>query len=69
MKILLMTELLIYPKNKKELTLVQGLLNQLHIKSKMLTDEQEDIALSRAMKEVNRKEFVSRESVMKKLRG
>ena len=63
-----MTELLVYPKNSSELKLIRDLMKHLNVKTLLLTEEQEDVALLNAMKEVDRTKFVSREAVMKKLR-
>jgi hypothetical protein len=63
-----MSELLVYPKNSSELKLIRELMKRLNIKTLLLTEEQEDIALVNAMKEVDRKKLVSRDEIMKKLR-
>ena len=64
-----MTELLVYPKTQSELKLVRDLMNKMNIRSLLLTEEQEEVALLNAMKEVDRTKFVSRDEVMKKLRA
>jgi hypothetical protein len=63
-----MSELLVYAKSSSELKLIRDLMKRMNIKTLLLSEKQEDVALLNAMKEVDRTKFVSREAVMKKLR-
>lgn len=65
-----MKAVVITPKNKAELKFVNDLLNKLGISSSTMSEEEmEDIGLSRLMKAADRTKKVSRDSVMKKLKG
>ncbi len=65
-----METLIVKVKDKNEMKLVSDILAKLHISSTTLSDEEsEDLGLSKMLKEVNRSEKVSREAVMKKLKG
>jgi len=62
--------LLITPKNVKEFQLMSDLLSKMKIKTKILTlEEKEDFALAELMKETDRTNKVSRDTIMKKLRN
>ena len=64
-----MDTLLVMPKDINELNAINDFFAKLNIKSKPLKlDEQEDYGLLEMMKEVDRTEKVSRESIMNKLR-
>jgi len=57
--------LVITSNSKRELTLISEFAKKLGLNSKIMTeDEREDIGLLKAMMETDRKEKVSRESVM-----
>ena len=63
-----MQSLLITPKDEAELELLSALLARLNIATTVLTeDDQEDIGLGALMREADRSEHVSRESVFKAL--
>lgn len=65
-----MDSLLITPKNVKEFQLMSDLLSKMKIKTKILTlEEKEDFALAELMKETDRTNKVSRDTIMKKLRN
>ena len=65
-----MKSLIISPKTKTELKLIEELLNKLGITSKLLSEEEiEDAGLSLMMKDVDRTKKVSKEKVMKKLKS
>jgi hypothetical protein len=65
-----MTTLLVSPKNHSELDLVTKLLRKLGIDTRALSEEEkEDMGLAVLMKKANRSKKVSRETIMKKLRG
>ena len=64
-----MDSLLVVPKNKKEMRLVSDILRKMGVASKPLTiEEKEDIALSMAMKEVDRTKKVSVNMILQKLK-
>ena len=66
---LFMDSLLVVPKNKKEMRLVSDILRKMGVASKPLTiEEKEDIALSMAMKEVDRTKKVSVNMILQKLK-
>jgi hypothetical protein len=57
-------------KDKNEMQLVSDMLKKMKISTKKMSDEErEDIGLSKLMRQVNRSEKVSRDQVMKSLRG
>lgn len=63
-----MTSIVITPRNKSEMKLVSDLLKKMQIHTQLISEEiQEDLGLSLMMKEVNRNEKVSEESIMSKL--
>lgn len=65
-----METLIVTVKDKHEMQLVTDMLKKMRINAKKLSDEdREDIGLSKLMKQVNRSEKVSRDQVMKSLRG
>lgn len=65
-----MKSLVITPKDKTELKFVNDLLMKLGISATTMSkEEMEDIGLVRLMKEADRSKKVSRDSVMKKLKG
>ena len=64
-----MTSMVITPRNKSEMKLVSDLLKKMQIQTQIVSEEiQEDLGLALMMKEVNRNEKVSEDSVMAKLR-
>jgi hypothetical protein len=64
-----MTSMVITPRNKSEMKLVSDLLKKMQIQTQLVSEEiQEDLGLALMMKEVDRNEKVSEESVMSKLR-
>jgi hypothetical protein len=59
---------IITPKNEEELDLIKEILRRMNIASAILTDEEkEELGLIEMMKNVDRNEKVSRETVMKSL--
>ncbi len=65
-----MKALVIRDVNDKELKFLQQLLERLGLTSSTLSEEElEDMGMSILLKNVDRKDKVSRSSVMKKLRG
>lgn len=65
-----MKTIVIQLKDNAEEQLISGLLKKMRIRSRVLTtDEMEDVGLGEMMLKVDRSEKVSREKVMKKLRG
>ena len=65
-----METLIVTVKDKHEMQLVTEMLKKMRINAKKLSDEdREDIGLSKLMKQANRSEKVSRDQVMKSLRG
>ncbi len=63
-----MSSIVINPKDESELKFVSELLQKHGVKSKVLSDEeQEDLGLSMLMKEADRTEIVSEEEVFSKL--
>ena len=64
-----MNQMVITPKNKSELKLVSDLLKKMQIQTQLISEEiQEDLGLALMMKEVDRNEKISKESIMSKLR-
>ncbi|MEY4541581.1 MAG: hypothetical protein RLZZ306_3338 [Bacteroidota bacterium] len=64
-----MTSMVITPRNKSEMKLVSDLLKKMQIQTQLVSEEiQEDLGLAFMMKEVDRNEKVSEESIMSKLR-
>lgn len=62
-----MDAILLKPKDSQELKLITDLLDKMKVQSKVLTEEEmEDAGLSVMMKEVDRTETVSRETIFKK---
>jgi hypothetical protein len=65
-----MTSMVITPKNKSEMKLLSDLFKKMQIQTQLVSEEiQEDLGLALMMKEVDRSEKVSTESIMAKLRG
>jgi hypothetical protein len=65
-----MEKLIVTVKDKHEMQLVSDLLKRMRISTKPLTEEQcEDLGLTMMIHEADRTEKVSREQVMRKLRG
>ncbi len=65
-----MSAVFIKPKSDEELEFVSALLKKLGISSKIVTTEElEDLGLSGLMKKTERTKKVSREEVMRKLKG
>jgi len=65
-----METLIVTVKDKNEMQLVSDMLKKMKISTKKISDEErEDIGLSKLMRRVNRSEKVSRDQVMKSLRG
>jgi hypothetical protein len=63
-----MSALLIETKNKSDLKFLQSFVKRLGMNNRILSKEEiEDIGLINAMKAGREKDYVSRESVMKKL--
>ena len=63
-----MESIIISPRPKDEVKIIQDLLVKMNLSSKIITDEQkEDMGLLMMMKEADRNDKVSREDVMKKL--
>jgi hypothetical protein len=64
-----MKSLVITPRDKSELKLLNDLLEKLGIAVSSLTaEEMEDLGLSKMMKTVDRKNTVSKNSILRKLR-
>jgi hypothetical protein len=63
-----METLLVTAKDKAELQFVADLLKKMHIETKILSEEdREDMGLLKIMKQTDRSQKVSRESIMAKL--
>ena len=63
-----MDTILVSPKDNKEFQLISDLFSKMKIKTKVLsTEEKEDLILGELMKEADRTQKVSRETIMKKL--
>ena len=63
-----MDAILLKPKDSQELKLITDLLDKMKVQSKVFTEEEmEDAGLAVMMKEVDRTETVTRESIFKKL--
>lgn len=63
-----MDAILLKPKDNKELKLITDLLEKMKVSAKVLSEEElEDAGLGIMMKEVDRKDTVSREAIFKKL--
>lgn len=63
-----MNSIIITPKSKEELNFIKEILRRMNIASTELSEEEkEDIGLVELMKKADRKEKVSRETVMKSL--
>ena len=64
-----MNQMVITPRNKSEMKLVSDLLKKMQIQTQIVSEEiQGDLGLALMMKEVDRNEKVSEESIMAKLR-
>jgi len=65
-----METLIVTVKDKQEMRFVSNMLKKMHINAKRLSEEErEDIGLAKLMKQADRSEKVSRDQVMKTLRG
>jgi len=65
-----METLIVTLKDKHEMQLVSDMLKKMRINAKQLSDDdREDIGLSKLMRQANRTDKVSRDQVMKSLRG
>ncbi|SDB92216.1 hypothetical protein [Williamwhitmania taraxaci] len=63
-----MNSIIITPKSEEELNFIKEILRRMNIASAELSNEEkEDIGLVELMKKVDRKEKVSKETVMKSL--
>lgn len=63
-----MNSIVINPKNKEELKLIEALLVKMGVESKVLTEEEmEDLGLSMLMKGVDRNDKVSEKDILSKL--
>jgi len=63
-----MDAILLKPKDSQELKLITDLLDKMKVPSKVFTEEEmEDVGLAVLMKENDRTETVTRESIFKKL--
>ena len=63
-----MDAILLKPKDSQELKLITDLLDKMKVPSKVFTEEEmEDNGLAVMMKQVDRTETVTRESIFKKL--
>ena len=63
-----MTSMVITPRNKSEMKLVSDLLKKMQIHTQLISVEiQEDLGLALMMKEVDRNEKVSMDSIMGKI--
>jgi hypothetical protein len=64
-----METIIINIKTQKDKLLFTSLANRLHLKSKVLTEEdKEDYSLLKAMLEAKEEDYVDRETIMKSLR-
>ena len=64
-----MTTILIQAKDESELALLSEMLKKMHIKSKVLTeDEQEDLYFGKAMEEGLKTKVVSKDKILKVLK-
>jgi hypothetical protein len=65
-----METLIVTVKDKQEMKFVSDMLKKMQINAKRLSEEErEDMGLAKLMKQANRSEKVSRDQVMKTLRG
>ena len=65
-----METLIVTLKDKHEMKLVSDMLKKMRINAKQLSDDdREDMGLSKLMRQANRTDKVSRDQVMKSLRG
>lgn len=65
-----MVSIIINPKDKAEFKLLTQLLSKMKISSKVIsTEDQEDLGLGILMKEVDRTQKISMETIMKTLKG
>lgn len=63
-----MDSIVINPKNKEELKLIEALLIKMGVKSKVLKEEEmEDLGLSILMKDVDRSDLVTEKEILSKL--
>ena len=63
-----MQTLIVKTKDKEELQLISDLLKKMHVETKLLsTEESEDLGLINLMKQADRTQKVSRETIMQKL--
>ena len=64
-----MTTILIQAKDESEFVLLSEMLKKMHIKSKVLTkDEQEDLYFGKAMEEGLKTKVVSKDKILKALK-
>lgn len=64
-----MNQMVITPRNKSEMKLIADLLKKMQIQTQLISEEiQEDLGLALMMKEVDRNEKISEQSIMSKLR-
>ncbi|MVN23413.1 hypothetical protein [Mucilaginibacter arboris] len=65
-----MESIIINPKDKAEFELLTQLLSRMNVVSKVISEEdQEDLGLAILMKEADRTEKVSKETIMETLKG
>ena len=65
-----METLIVTVKDKQEMKFVSDMLKKMRINAKILSDEErEDMGLAKLIKQADRSEKVSRDQVMKTLRG
>ena len=66
---MVMNQMVITPRNKSEMKLIADLLKKMQIQTQLISEEiQEDLGLALMMKEVDRNEKISEQSIMSKLR-
>lgn len=64
-----MNQMVITPRNKSEMKLIADLLKKMQIQTQLISEEiQEDLGLALMMKEIDRNEKISEQSIMSKLR-
>ena len=65
-----MESLIVTPNDQEELALIKAVLKKMNLKTRIITDEEkENIGLAHFMSQADRNKTISREEVMKKLRG
>ena len=66
---MVMNQMVITPRNKSEMKLIADLLKKMQIQTQLISEEiQEDLGLALMMKEIDRNEKISEQSIMSKLR-